>query len=99
MPTLWWTLTLLLMLLGLIGTVLPLVPGTVLILGAAVMHRLALGTEHSVGWTTLIGLTVLMVLAHVLDLVSGSLGAKWFGATRWGALGGIIGAIAGMFFL
>jgi hypothetical protein len=94
----WWTLTILLMLCGLVGTAIPLVPGTVLILAAAVMHRIALGADHSVGWITLVGLTVLMLLANLLDLVSGSLGAKWFGATRWGAIGGILGAIVGLFF-
>jgi len=39
-----------------------------------------------------------MILAQLLDIVSGSLGAKWFGATRWGAIGGILGAIVGLFF-
>lgn len=98
MTAFWWTLTLLLMLTGFVGTAIPLVPGTVLILAAAVGHRLALGSGQSVGWWTLVGLTMLMLLAHLLDLVSGSLGAKWFGATRWGAVGGILGAVAGLFF-
>ena len=40
----------------------------------------------------------MMIAAQVLDIVSGSLGAKWFGATRWGAIGGILGAIIGLFF-
>jgi uncharacterized protein len=96
---LWWTLTIVLMLVGLVGSVLPLLPGTVLILGAAVIHRIALGPEKSVGWITLVGLTALMVLAHLVDLVSGSIGAKWFGATRWGAVGAILGAIVGLFFM
>src|SRR5437867_109543 len=99
MPLLWWSLTLIVMMLGLAGTVVPLVPGTVLILAAAVIHRLALGEAHSVGWWTIGGLTFLMILSHVVDLVSGAIGAKWFGATRWGAIGGIIGAIAGLFYL
>ena len=86
------------MLIGLIGTVVPLLPGSVIILAAAVMHHLALRAEHSVGWTTLIALTALMLLSQVLDIVSGSLGAKWFGATRWGAIGGILGGIVGIFF-
>ena len=94
----WWILTLLLMLAGLAGTVVPLVPGTVIILGAAVLHHFMAGPQRSVNWTTLVILTVLMLAAQALDLVSGSLGAKWFGATRWGALGGILGGIVGLFF-
>jgi uncharacterized protein YqgC (DUF456 family) len=39
--TFWWTLTL--VLIGLVGTVVPLLPGSTVILGAAVMHRIALG--------------------------------------------------------
>ena len=96
--TLWWTLTLALMLLGLAGTVLPLLPGTTIILGAAILHRFMLGEAHSAGWWTIGGLAVLTVLSFAIDIVSGSLGAKWFGATRWGAIGGIVGALVGVFF-
>lgn len=98
MDFLWWILTAFLMLLGLVGTVVPLLPGTVLILAGAVLHRIGLGEAHSVGWGTLIVLTCWMLVAQAVDLVSGSLGAKYFGATRWGALGGILGAIVGVFF-
>jgi uncharacterized protein YqgC (DUF456 family) len=93
-----WTLTLVVMLVGLAGTVLPLLPGHVIILAAAVFHHFMLGPEKSAGWGTLIGLTVLTLVAFALDFVSGSIGAKWFGATRWGAIGGILGGIVGIFF-
>lgn len=98
MDAIWWFLTFLLMLLGLIGTVVPLLPGSVLILAGAVVHRMGLGPEHSVGWGTLVALTLWMLLAQALDLISGSMGAKYFGATRWGAIGGILGAVVGLFF-
>jgi uncharacterized protein YqgC (DUF456 family) len=92
---LWWFLTIALMLIGLIGTIVPLVPGTILILCGGVLNHFALG---SIGWPTLVVLTLLMIAAQALDILSGSLGAKWFGATRWGAIGGILGAIVGLFF-
>jgi uncharacterized protein YqgC (DUF456 family) len=98
MITFWWTITLLLMLVGLIGTILPLLPGPTIILAAAILHRAALGEEQSVGWWTLGALIALTLLSYALDLISGSLGAKWFGATRWGAFGGLIGAVVGLFF-
>ena len=94
----WWILTLALMFLGLAGSIVPWIPGSVVIFAAAVMHYLALGPAHSAGIPTLIALGVLMVLALAVDLISGSVGAKWFGASRWGALGGIAGAVVGMFF-
>jgi len=96
--TLWWTLTIILMLVGLVGTVVPLLPGPTIILAAAVVHHYALGAEKSVGWWTLGGLVLLTVGSYVVDFVSGALGAKKFGATRWGAIGGILGAIVGIFF-
>ncbi len=94
----WWTLTLLLMLVGLVGTVVPLLPGTTVILAAAVMHHYALGPAKSVGWWTLGGMLALAICSYVVDFVSGALGAKKFGATKWGAIGGILGAIVGIFF-
>ena len=95
---LWWTLTLTLMLTGLVGTVVPVLPGTTIILAAAIMHHLALGEAHSIGWWSIAALTALTVLSYVLDFGSAALGAKYFGATRWGAVGGIIGTVVGMFF-
>jgi uncharacterized protein len=95
MEPLWWSLTIGLMLVGLVGTVLPLVPGTVLILCGAVLNHFTL---HTVGWPTLVVLTGLAILAMLLDVLSGAMGAKYFGATRWGAIGGILGAVVGLFF-
>jgi uncharacterized protein len=98
MHALWWTLTILLMLVGLVGTVVPLLPGTTIILAAAVLHHFTSGSGQSVGWWTLSALAVLTLLSFALELVSGSMGAKYFGATRWGAIGGILGGIVGLFF-
>ena len=95
MDALWWTLTLLLMLVGLVGTIVPLIPGSVLILCGAVLNHFTLQT---IGWRTLIALTILMLFAQALDIISGSLGAKWFGATRWGAIGALVGGVVGLFF-
>ena len=98
MDSFWWIVTLLLMFIGLVGTVLPLVPGPTIILAGAIVHRLMLGEAKSIGWWTLGALIVLTLVSYAIDLVSGAIGAKWFGATRWGALGGILGAIVGLFF-
>lgn len=95
MDTVWWSLTIFLLLVGLLGTVIPLVPGTILIFCGAAVNFLALG---SVGWPTLLVMGALMILSQVVDFVSGAAGAKWFGASRWGAIGGIVGAVVGIFF-
>lgn len=98
MAILWWCLTIFLLLLGLVGTVAPFVPGALFIFVGALVHRLALGPEVGAGWWTLGGLAVLMVLSQLFDFLSGTLGAKYFGATRWGMLGGVAGGIVGLFF-
>ena len=93
-----WLLTLGFMIFGIVGSLLPWIPGSVIIFAAAVIHSIVLGPQHSVGIGTLIVLGALMLLALGVDLISGSVGAKRFGASRWGAMGGIVGAVVGMFF-
>jgi uncharacterized protein YqgC (DUF456 family) len=98
MELFWWLFTILLFAVGLIGTVLPIIPGTTIILAAAVIHRMMLGAEKSIGWGA-IGILVLLTLAtYALDFLASSFGAKYFGATKWGALGAIVGALVGLFF-
>jgi uncharacterized protein YqgC (DUF456 family) len=97
MHALWWIVILLLMAGGLIGAIFPLLPDTPLIVAAAVLHHFAFG-ERGASWTTLVVLTLMMLLSLGLDIVSGSIGAKYFGATRWGAVGGILGAVIGIFY-
>jgi uncharacterized protein YqgC (DUF456 family) len=98
MELLCWLITIVLFAVGLIGTIVPILPGTTIILAAAVIHRIMLGPEKSVGWRTLSILIVLTLATYALDFLGGYFGAKYFGATRWGALGAIVGALAGLFF-
>ncbi len=98
MELFWWALTLILMAVGLIGTVLPIFPGTAVILGAAILHRIMLGPEKSIGWLSIALLVFLTLASYAIDFVGGWLGARRFGATRWGMLGALLGAIVGLFF-
>ena len=98
MELFWWLLTVVLFAVGLIGTVLPVFPGTIIILAGAILHRIMLGPERSIGWRTVAILVLLTVATYALDFLSGYFGAKYFGATRWGMLGAILGALVGIFF-
>jgi len=91
------SLALLVMLAGLIGNLIPGVPGTPLILIAAVIHRLCFGPA-SVSNTVLLILVVLTLLALIFDFVASWYGANKFGATWRGALGAVLGGIVGIFF-
>ena len=92
-----WSLALIIMLAGLIGSVLPIVPGVPLILATAVVHRLCFGA-HSVSNTVLVVLAVLTLLSVALDFLAGMLGANKFGATWRGATGAVAGGLVGLFF-
>jgi len=94
----WWLLTIVLFAVGLIGTVLPVLPGTTIILAAAIIHRLVLGAEKSIGWKTIVALVLLTLLSYVFDFLGSYFGAKYFGASKWGAFGAIVGALIGIFF-
>src|SRR2546423_12217535 len=98
MEALWWLFAIVLMALGLIGTVIPIVPGTTIILLAAVIHRLVLGADRSLGWSALIAMLALTLLTYAIDAAAGYVGAKRFGATKWGLIGGGGGARVGLFF-
>jgi len=98
MELFWWFFTLVLFAVGLIGSVAPVLPGTAIILAAAIMHRLMLGPDKSIGWYTIILLVVLMLASYAFDALAGYFGAKYFGATKWGTFGAILGAFVGLFF-
>jgi uncharacterized protein YqgC (DUF456 family) len=91
------SLALLVMLAGLIGSILPVLPGTPLILAAAVAHRLYFGVAGASNLVLII-LTTLALVSILFDFLAGMLGAKKFGATWRGMTGAIIGGIVGLFF-
>ncbi len=97
MHVFWMILVLVIMLAGLCGTLIPLLPDTPLIVAAAVLHHFVFGANGA-SWVTILVLTCFMLASLALDFVSGSMGARYFGATRWGAIGGVLGAVIGIFY-
>jgi uncharacterized protein len=98
MDLFWWLFAIVLFAVGLIGAVVPILPGTTIILAAAIIHRLMLGAEKSIGWRTIVVLVLLTLASYVFDFLGSYFGAKYFGATKWGAFGAIVGALIGLFF-
>ena len=90
-----WLLSVLLILVGLAGTVLPALPGTALILGGIVLGAwIDDFTRVGAGWLSFIA--VLAVMAWVLDYVAGWLGAQRAGASRLAMLGAAVGTLVGL---
>ena len=50
MEATWWTVTAVLMMIGLFGAIYPVLPDSLLILAAATLHHFTVRPEHSVGW-------------------------------------------------
>jgi hypothetical protein len=91
------SVALVVMLVGLVGSIVPGLPGSPLVLIAAILHRLFFGTQ-SVNNTVLLALVVMTVASLVLDFLATMLGAKKFGATWRGAVGAVVGGVIGLFF-
>lgn len=94
-----WVVTVCLLLAGVVGCVLPVLPGHLIILIAAIAHRLMLGADSGLRWWSFVVLVLLMAMSQTFEMLSGAAGSKWFGGTRWGAVGALIGTIVGLFFL
>jgi uncharacterized protein YqgC (DUF456 family) len=91
-----WSLTVLLMLTGLVGVVVPVLPGTTLILIGVIIHKLVLPLD--VSWLTVGFIALFWALSIIADILGTLLGTRWFGGTKWGMAGSGGGALVGMFF-
>jgi uncharacterized protein len=92
---LWWIASVALMVLGVVGTVLPMLPGTILVLAGAVLGAWIDGFTRVSGWT-LGFIAVLAVLAWVTDYVAALMGAKKAGASKPALLGAAVGTVLGI---
>ena len=87
----------LLFLAGLVGSVVPWLPGPVFVVAGALVWALATDFE-TLGAGRLAVLSALAAIAFVLDLVVGAVGARRYGASPLGMAGAILGALVGLFF-
>ena len=97
MTTILMILGLIFLLVGLLGTVYPAIPGLGLMFGGAWLLAYA-GDYQVITTNTLIFLAVVTVLGSVTDYVVGMLGAKFTGASRQAVWGALIGGLVGAFF-
>ena len=97
MSVLLWIVAVLLVLVGIAGTILPALPGTPLVLLGLILAAWADGFQK-VGWFPLSVIGGLTLLSLVVDFAATSLGAKRAGASWLAVAGAALGTVVGLFF-
>ena len=90
-----WSVAIILLVTGLIGSVVPLMPGTTLILLGALLQKWLLPetlTWLAVGW-----IAAFWFLSVIADVGCTIIGTRLFGGSKWGMAGATGGAMVGMF--
>lgn len=91
-----WVISAALILAGLAGTVLPLLPGTLLVWSGLLLGAW-IDNFTRVSISTVVIISVLAVVAWGLDFVAGLMGAKRAGASKLALVGAAIGTVVGIF--
>ena len=94
---LWLILAGLTVIAGLVGTVVPVLPGIPVIFTGLLLAAWSTDFEP-VGWGTIVVLAVLTALSILIDLLAAAFGAKRLGASQRAFWGATLGAIVGLFF-
>ncbi len=85
-----------LMMVGIIGAVVPGVPGISLILVAVIIWGIVKGSFAAIEIPVIVTGIVLLI-GTAVDFLAGYLGAKKAGASKWGQIGSFVGLLLGFF--
>jgi uncharacterized protein len=91
-----WLLAAFMVLVGVLGSVLPGLPGVPLVYGGLLVAAWADDFQR-VGWIVLTLLGLMTLASFAIDFVATSLGAKRVGATKLAIVGAMLGTLAGLF--
>jgi uncharacterized protein YqgC (DUF456 family) len=92
-----WVLAAILVVAGLVGLLLPVLPGPPLLFAGLLVAAWAEDFAY-VGAGTLTLLAALALLTYAVDFAATALGAKRFGASKRAVIGAALGAVVGLFF-
>jgi uncharacterized protein len=95
MPTVIYWVLLLVMLLGIVGAVIPAIPGPTLIVGAVVIAGLVYGWSNVM--VPLVVALIVLALCFAIEYLAGVLGGQKAGASHWGQVGSMVGLGLGFF--
>jgi len=97
MSVILWVAAVILIVVGLVGIVLPALPGTILILAGLVLAAWA-DNFARVGPGMLVLIGVIGAASYAVDFVAAALGAKHLGASKRAMVGAALGTVLGLFF-
>lgn len=86
-----------LLVLGIVGTFLPVLPGLLLSLAGLLIYKF--GTDAPLSMVYVWIFVSLTILSTVLNYVIPARTNRKYGGTRWGSVGSVVGTIAGLLFI
>jgi uncharacterized protein YqgC (DUF456 family) len=92
----WTTLAGVVLVVGLCGVVIPVLPGLLLMWGAAIAYGFAVGWSTT-GVAAMVVLTAAVAVSAAASVVVPRRAAAGGGASGWAQLGGLVGAVVGFF--
>lgn len=95
--SIYYALALLLVLVGIAGTVLPAIPGLPLVFAGMLLAAWTGDFQQIGGWTLLV-LAVLTLVSIGVDFLASAAGARRVGASRLAMIGALVGTVVGLFF-
>lgn len=95
--SIYYAIALLMVLVGIAGTILPALPGLPLVFAGMLLAAWAGGFEQIGIWTILV-LAVLTLVSIGVDFLASAAGAKRVGASRLAVAGALLGTLLGLFF-
>ncbi len=88
---------LIMLIIGLLGTVLPALPGLIVSFAGLLLYKYGANGEISTIYIWIFG--ILTAASIVLNYVIPAKTNRKYGGTRWGSIGSIVGTILGMLFI
>ena len=91
-----WILAVALIVVGVIGTILPALPGVILVFGGIVLAAWIDDFARIPVWVVLL-LGAMTAVAWAVDYAAAAMGAKRVGASRYAIIGALLGTFVGVF--
>lgn len=89
--------SIILLILGILGTFLPVLPGLLLSLAGLLIYKF--GTDSSLSMVYIWIFVFLTILSAILNYVIPARTNRKYGGTRWGSVGSVLGTLGGLFFI